>query len=315
MLRDFQMTIRQACFLLCLFGVALGTLCVVRSRFSKICKPYPRPIPTLLTYDQFSSVWLKESKTLKTTVPPFLWRTGWHQLSDMPGAMVDAMSSFTEMAPRWIQVYCTDADQENFLRQFFPLALGLWMSLHAPAFRADLWRLLVLEQFGGLYMDLGQSLLHPLESFFDPDLDQFLCVLDRIGPNKVPRLFQATLGAYPQHPLIVAMASKVLNNVRSKTYGEDPLDITGPTAVGRAVLEVLNTRQLPPVGKHEILSPLVIKMTVLEHRGAFRVVGLDGLAQVIRTKFPDYDRVMYSGHRACLRYGDLWRDRKVYGEQ
>ena len=229
--------------------------------------------------------------------------------------MVDAMSSFTEMAPRWIQVYCTDADQENFLRQFFPSALGPWMSLHAPAFRADLWRLLVLEKFGGLYMDLGQSLLHPLETFFDPDVDQFLCVLDRIGPSKVPRLYQAILGAYPQHPLIVAMANKVLKNVRSKTYGDDPLDITGPTAVGRAVLEVLNTCQLPIVGKHEILSPFVIKMTVLDHKGDFRVVGLDSLTQVIRTKFPDYDRIMYSGHRAGVRYGDLWRDRTVYGER
>jgi len=290
-----------------------------KTTLTSVCSSLGMTTLTLLTYNQFLSMWSNESKTLKTTVPLFLWRTGWHQLSELPDEIVNSMFTFTEMAPRWIQVYCTDSDQENFLREFFPSALEPWMSLHAPAFRADLWRLLVLENFGGLYIDLPQRLLQPLDTLFDPDKDQFICVLDRIGPNKVPRLYQAILGAYPHHPLIVAMINKVLNNVRSKSYGEDAFDITGPTAVGRAVLEVLNTHQLPPVGKNEILNPLIgdnniIKMSVLKHEGDFRVVGLDGSTQVFQTKFQTYDKIMYSGQREGKRYGTLWADRKVYGE-
>jgi len=322
-LTRFQMRRNSTSSLVCFLGITLvvfATLHVVMSRYSVVCKQYPRSMLTLLTYAQFLSLWSKEYKTLKTRVPPFLWRTGWYQLSELPDEMVDSMATFTEMAPGWIQVYCNDTDQENFLREFFPSALEPWKSLHVPAFRADIWRLLVLDKFGGLYVDLAQSLLKPLDTFFDPDEDQFMGVLDRVGRNKVPRLFQAILGAYPHHPLIVAMANKVIDNVRAKIYGDDPLDITGPTAVGRVVSEVLGTSRLPPVGKHDTSAPLMtddgrLKMTILEHKGCFRVMGLDGSTQVFQTKMPDYDRLMYPGHRKDKRYDILWRNRTVYGEE
>ncbi len=275
-----------------------------------------KPTVPFLTYPEFMASWTKPEPG-STKVPPVLWRTGWFQADALPPQVQEVMGSFTQLAPEWVQVYVTDADQVAFMQEFYPSALEAWRSLVPGAFRADLWRLLVLEVFGGLYVDLPQRLLRPLSSFFNGATDQFLGVLDRPGgtPKKpLYRLYQAILGAYPAHPIITAMTNRVLANVRAKVYGEDVLDITGPTAVGRAMMEVLGSRRLPFVGRHQVsVGKKPLRLTILEHEGNFRVVGPDNITQVFVTKFPDAHKVMYPP-TALPKYNTFWWSRTVYGE-
>jgi mannosyltransferase OCH1-like enzyme len=279
-----------------------------------------------LTYDQFASRW-PGPEPGSVRLPRILWRTGWFHPGHLPPSLVHAMGSFTTHAPEWVQVYCTDDDQLAFLKAHYPDAVRAWQSLRPGAFRADLWRLLIVLHYGGLYVDLPQVLLVPLHTVVDPDKDQFVSALDR--PGSAPCLYQAILGAYPQHPLVRAMADHVLSNVRRRSYGRDPLDVTGPMAVAQALMAHVRATTLPPVGrslvvmgKHEkrrrgrpftpsLPSMPSMRITLLHHVGAEQVLGLDNKTQVLRTKFPGAHEVLYPPQREP-HYGILWRNRQVY---
>lgn len=263
-----------------------------------------------VTFAQFESAWAAPRQTRTTVIPRILWRTGRFSAEHLPKPILDVMASFTRLAPDWVQVYCSDEDQERFLGTRFPDALSLWRSLKAGAFRADVWRLLILYHYGGLYIDLPQQLLVPLAAFLDPSTDHFLGALDRPGPRGMPRLYQAVLAAYPAHPLMHAMATHVLANVRRRAYGEDPLDVTGPTAVARAAMGALG-RPLPGPGRHE--TPM--RMTLLHHVGNERVLGPDGRMDVLRTKFPGANDLLYPpGSATAVKYDRLWDTRTLFHE-
>ncbi len=274
-----------------------------------------RPVVQFLTFPQFLDLWPASSSSSSSSslkIPTILWRTGWFQPSALPVQVLDAMASFTTLAPHWLQVYCTDQDQEAFLGKHYPEALKLWHTLNATAFKADIWRLLILDHYGGLYVDLPQKLLVPIGSIMNLDVDEFVTALDTNGGTMkapLPRFYQAVMGAYPGHPLIKAMAALVLDNVRNKRYGIDPLDITGPTAVGRAASKFLKTRMFPPPGRHRAGTHV---LTLLKHNGNGFVLGLDGKQKVLRTKFPNANAVLYPPGRTQPKYGVLWDSKQVF---
>ena len=279
------------------------------------------PVP-FLTFSEFLTKWSlgKAGETAAGTTPRVLWRTGWFPAHALPGPVLDVMGSFTDLAPEWEQVYCTDEDQVYFLDTFYPAAGQAWRHLRPGAFKADVWRVFILLYFGGLYIDLPMRLLVPLATFFDPTRDDVLLARDRDGgtaTRPLLRLYQAILGARPNHPLLRAMATKILANIHTQTYGEDCLDITGPTAVGRAALQFFGTpRALPKIGRSRVLSrghgP--VRVSMLNHIGNEKVLGLDNRTQVLHTKFPHTKQLFYPpGDKARAKsYGELWDEKQVF---
>lgn len=273
--------------------------------------PRKVPAPVLLQVTPFSSflaspdVSDRLSADTVPLIPAILWRTGPHAINDLPNEALRAMASFTTHASHLQQVYCTDADCRQYIYKAHPEWLEAYDCLVPGAFRSDLWRLVILYDFGGVYCDMGFVAEAPLQLLADPDAAGLVVVIDRLFLNGKRRwLHQAFLACRPRHPAIKAMLDHVLDNIRRRNAGAVSLDITGPVAVGRAFCAYYD---IPPsvslVPGNWLLGAPADNVTL----GLMRDGMIDSAhgQPVIRRKFPHYDKVMYRS-RFTLRYGELY---------
>jgi len=109
------------------------------------------------------------------------------------------------------------------------------MACRFPAMQADLGRLLVLELFGGFWIDLR---LHPLVPFLDQLLSCDLVVTEHFPKDNLPEpngfLINGFIGAAPAHPCIRAALRSVAENVARRMSGSI-FYVTGSTNLLKAV--------------------------------------------------------------------------------
>lgn len=138
----------------------------------------------------------------------------------LPGRFAAYGRRWAELHPGW-QV-CDWRDRTNLptlrLQALFDRAAELYP---APAweprrFEADLLRLELLEQYGGLYVDADVAPLTNLE----PLLDGRTCVVGR-SPQARRAITNAVMAAVPGHPWVTALVDGAPEAVRK--YGHRPL--------------------------------------------------------------------------------------------
>jgi hypothetical protein len=254
-------------------------------------------------------------------IPKVVWRTGPFPITEVPADFANAMHTWSVHAPGWTQVYVTDDDADVFIgspevEAAVPGAAAAYRSLVPSAFRADLWRLVAVSMFGGIYADMSVWLVGAIENIVNPVVDEFVMPVDR---PETPALWQGFFAAYKDHPLMTAMAAQVVANVQARKYGTfmyADLDITGPLAVARALRDFFH---LPYTG-----AGFVPGRYTMAHPGtqtAFRVYfpkvdadlkGGQGAASVLRIRWPEYYATLYNPTRAP-KYGHLFRARAVFG--
>jgi len=111
--------------------------------------------------------------------------------------------------------------------------------LRPPAFKADVWRLMVLWSKGGVYLDFEIVLDRNLSEWINFESDGLVMVKDSGAGSVFCRaptdIWNAMMASTPRHPVMEKMLHDVVLNVQSRSYGKCPLDVTGPSALGRAL--------------------------------------------------------------------------------
>ena len=188
------------------------------------------------------------------------------------------------------------------------------------AFRADLWRLLVVLQYGGLYSDIGHTLLRPLEPALDPVVDVLVLTPDLKDPARgnVARIANALFAGRPGDPVLAAMLTHVVAQVRARKRGTDCLDITGPTALGRVFTRLMDlplTAHYPP-GRHVYAmgaDRTAVRVSFLRNAECkyFGSAAPEDGRFLIQAKVPGYKEALYPPHR-LPHYSTLWDNKAVY---
>lgn len=109
-------------------------------------------------------------------------------------------------------------------------AVGLYDSLNSYSFKADLARYCILYKHGGFYFD---SILCPE---FKLEFDNFpVLYLSPDGSCDGYRGIDNGVMYFnnPKHPFLLDAINLSLENIKYKSYGVHPLDITGPVMLGR----------------------------------------------------------------------------------
>eukprot|EP00747_Dinoflagellata_sp_TGD_P137323 gnl/TRDRNA2_/TRDRNA2_175668_c0_seq52.p1 gnl/TRDRNA2_/TRDRNA2_175668_c0~~gnl/TRDRNA2_/TRDRNA2_175668_c0_seq52.p1 ORF type:complete len:357 (-),score=29.58 gnl/TRDRNA2_/TRDRNA2_175668_c0_seq52:477-1547(-) len=155
-----------------------------------------------------------------------------------------AISRFQRWAPPGtIFDYYTDADMKESAKEISKelkrhgvetKAFAAFNNLRPAAFRADLWRLMELWSRGGVYLDMNIQLKEHLSTWINFADDHLVLVKDA-GPSIAEGCWNAMMASTPQSPIIAEMLRKVLGNINSHYYGDDPLSITGPIALYEAL--------------------------------------------------------------------------------
>jgi len=139
-----------------------------------------------------------------------------------------------------------------------------WKALRPWAFRADLWRYLILWSEGGIYMDNENIMVAPAEAWAALSEEEELATCYDMQPAwttaignqvHVPILWQAALSAKKKSPVLLDTIRMVVSTIQNRKYALHQaeevfskkyppglvLSITGPVLLGYAVAKAVSS--------------------------------------------------------------------------
>lgn len=171
----------------------------------------------------------------KHKIPKTIWQTNYTD-------RVTIAVYFNYLCNRWLSPtysyrFMDTAERAQFISEHFPRHVAeAYAKLQIGAAQADLWRLLVLYRFGGVYLDIDAHVAWPLGLAIDPDLDE-LYILHRGG--KLSNYFMASV---QENPNLALAIDAVLKNIEHPTTN-NIFELTGPAVLH----DVLGNLSVPTV--------------------------------------------------------------------
>jgi len=163
----------------------------------------------------------------------------------------------------WEYRFYTDTTARDYIKKNYPSRfLDAFDSLIPGAYKADLFRYLVLMKDGGVYSDVDVMLSGDIESFITPTMS-FFAPQDAVGDFADAKycLWNGMMGSAPGHPFMIKAVERTVELVLNradlldieegicqrdgrgaeiwKTRFEPLLLLSGPCALGIAVNQVL----------------------------------------------------------------------------
>jgi mannosyltransferase OCH1-like enzyme len=162
-----------------------------------------------------------------------------------------ATTSWTKLNPEYMHMVFDDDAVRMYASQYWlqmeyndPLyPLRPWVSaaldlFRIPAQRIDLWRLLVVYEYGGVYADIDTVCVDPIRGWLGPTA----CMASGIGNRS--DIHQWVLVYSPRHPVISRAIKMIVDNVKRidiDTLSAHIERYTGPMMLQDAYEEVLAT--------------------------------------------------------------------------
>ena len=180
----------------------------------------------------------------KNPIPAILYKTG--PLEKPPENLENLFKKIKQQNPEYTIKYYNDGECRDFIgKNFDKKVLDAYDRLIPGSFKADLFRYCILYINGGVYGDLSQTYLVPLNKLVDRKHDTLVIVRDRLlqcFPNINKHAIQiAFIAAQPKLSIFKKAIDQIVENVKNKYYGTSPLAVTGPVLFRK----ILDTQDIP----------------------------------------------------------------------
>ncbi|KAL1515583.1 hypothetical protein AB1Y20_002203 [Prymnesium parvum] len=163
-------------------------------------------------------------------IPPVIWKTGPVEEASLLPHTRAYLRTLAQLNPGYSVHYFSDRAARHFLDENFahaPQILRAYDALIPGAFRADLFRYCLLWLRGGVYGDLKQRYLVPLDAIVDRRKDELVTVRDE-EHGGVQGIQVSFIAAAPGLPVFWTAICRVVQNVERREYGASFLAVTGP---------------------------------------------------------------------------------------
>jgi len=139
-------------------------------------------------------------------------------------------------------------------------AYDAFAKLRPGAYRADLWRYMALWMHGGVFMDIDLRVNMSFDSWLPFNTDRLVVVHDM----HCRCYWNAVMASPRRSPALLEAIQVIVQNVLAEKYGKGTLDITGPSALWKAVAharrreevyEVAHAYRLTKCRKHALPPP------------------------------------------------------------
>lgn len=231
-----------------------------------------------------------------------------NEKSKIPLRMFESTNTILNDNPEYNYLYFTNRKARDFLQTHFDKkVVNAYDKLRAGAFKADLFRYCALYILGGVYIDTGMVSKSPLRNLIRHD-DTFISPED----NGTTGVYNAFICCTSKHPIIKNAIDLTLEKVENNQYGDNPLDISGPRLLSRAIGKYLGRKY--KAKPDEIVVPGIRTIKFQTARTGFcttegRIYDKD--QYILLTRYPEYysDCVWYNTNK---HYAELWRKSQVY---
>ncbi len=174
---------------------------------------------------------LLRSKSHKT-IPRILWQTNFTNQATLPVYLNYLWNRL--MAPRFAYRFMVTQDRDEYLQQAHPDVYQAYQRLTVGAAQADLWRLAVLYDQGGVYLDMDGCLMTRLEKRLKEDQQQLFIT------NRKKRFTNYFIAAAPGNLAIKQVLDQALDNIAHHRVESGVYHLTGPGVLN----QVLTTNEL-----------------------------------------------------------------------
>ena len=253
-------------------------------------------------------------------IPYTLFKTGPFTHNNIPSELKERID-ITNKNLKCKYYYYDDQQCYDFIKNNYSnKILKAYDSLIPNAFKADLWRFLILYKFGGIYGDLSQKVLIPYD--INKGYCDMLLVKDLILCGKPDTIAIAFMATRPNNNFFKYVIDNLTTDILNKRLGVCPLDVTGPIRIGTLYKKYYNLDKIST--GVQILTGLdnkKYKINFFAEMKTDNVIKTDNLIEthgniylLNRKKFIDmksknHEKLVYSLN---TRYHKLYEDNKIF---
>lgn len=154
-------------------------------------------------------------------------------VKDLPPKMKENCDKLKADNPEFKYYLFDDNDCRIFIKNNFNHdVLKAYDTLIPGAYKADLWRCCVLYKFGGIYLDIKYRCTNEFKLIALTE-NEYFCndwsnktTLDHVGTDT--GIYNAIMICLPDNQILKQTIDSIVNNVKNKYYGNNPLEPTGP---------------------------------------------------------------------------------------
>ena len=267
-------------------------------------------------------------RKLNPKIPYNLYKTGPYTYNNLPLDFIKAINTSSKHLLADFYYYndneCRDLIRDNFESK----VLKAYDMLIPTAYKADLWRYCILYLYGGIYSDVGHTVLKYFQiNRKNTDMiltkDRYITspLINGIDQeshidNSIQISFMATI---PKNNFFMFVINNVAKDILKKRYNRNEFDITGPTAFGRLFAEFFNYKKninndFANIKKLKGLDGKIYKILIPLYEGNnHTLLNWKKLEEgIILTKTPNYHSNMYRTQKPRIHYSLLWNNKNVY---
>lgn len=190
-----------------------------------------------------------------------------------------------------------------YIREHEPDLLPYYNKFLPPAYRADMFRCVVLYYEGGIYLDDKSTSIFPFSHYIKPE-KEFAIFEDAIDGYG----FNGFIASAPGHPIMRLNIDQMKHHVKTNYYGLTPLDPTGPGLMGKCINKFL--------GRAEGTSLITISDPRIDIIGKVRLIKKEYSCLCDKQDSPLINRC-YRGYYSAKHifsnyYGVKWVFRDIY---
>ena len=255
---------------------------------------------TILDYEKFLSI-VPKPDIFSEKIPKLIFKTGKWELNDLPKEILNILIDLENTNPFHKLIYFSDSDCIRFIEDFYPEHKTLYNKLIPTAYKADLFRYLLLFKYGGCYGDITQIINVPYNELCC-DYDRVLC---RDSVSSKSYLYNAIMCCKPLDSVIARAIEICLVNIDNNDYTDTPLGITGPKVLGTSFVDVFKS------------SHRNSKITLGENNNSLILDFRDEdiyndlkLQKIGKPKIKNHEELLYNDDNPHYRF--LWYDKNVF---
>tara|TARA_R100000152_G_C6769231_1_gene194988 strand:+ start:273 stop:1136 length:864 start_codon:yes stop_codon:yes gene_type:complete len=168
-------------------------------------------------------------------IPKIIIQTG--KDNNHNDAVLAAIQSWKDLNPEYEYKYFTDKDCDEFILQNFHKDVRLAFNLLKPgAMKADLFRYCYLFIKGGVYTDLDNICIRPIDEWMNCEKEEFVTMLDlayleersKESNDLLPKvkhdlIYQAFIASKPDNPILKKCIDHIVINTLNRVMPDDGL--------------------------------------------------------------------------------------------
>lgn len=167
------------------------------------------------------------TSAISNNIPKILWQTNYTNKVSLPIYVNYLFNRL--MSLDWEYHYVSTENRLNFIKAHAPIEIAnAYEQLTDGASQADLWRLFVLNYYGGVYMDIDAHAVWPLSKMIRPTDNELFLMTKHNYSNYF-------IASAKNNPYLEKALDIAINNIEQKNTSGGVYNLTGPNVLNTAI--------------------------------------------------------------------------------